>query len=108
GADWRATAPSAEALAWAAATLAGAGAGCLAALVAIPRVARAWRVLPRRSLAGGMLVLLAAVVALLNGGVGLAVLAVAACAGHLATAFGVSRVHGMGVVLVPVAWRLLL
>lgn len=101
-ASWRAWLPSPEAVRWIEATLLGAGAGCLVALAAAPRVARAWRRLPRAKVVTVAAFVLVAIVAALNGAVGLLVLAVASCAGHLAPALGVSRVHAMGVVLVPV------
>lgn len=100
-ADWRAWAPDAEAVRWAGATLAGAGAGCAGMLWAAPRLARAWRRLPRGPLLAVAGCILLGIVTLLNGAVGLAVLAVAASAGHLATALGVSRVHAMGVIVIP-------
>lgn len=104
-ADWRAWTPNAEAVRWFAATLAGAGAGCAAMLWTAPRLARAWRRLPRGPLLLGAGCVLVGVVATLNGAFGLAVLAVSAVAGHLAPAFGVSRVHAMGVILVPTLVR---
>lgn len=105
-ADWRAWTPSAEAARWAAATLAGAGAGCACMLWAAPRLARAWRRMPRDLVLGWAAAVLLAVVGALNGAVGLLVFAVAAVAGHLPAALGVSRVHAMGVILVPTVVRL--
>lgn len=105
-ADWRAWTPSAEAVRWFAATLAGAGAGAALMLALAPRLARAWRRLPRGPLLAAVAAVLVLVVATLNGAVGLAVLAVAGVAGHLAPALGVSRVHAMGVIVVPTLFYL--